>query len=66
MSPSPYYGGLHLREPTNKAERRLLRDMQDAVNARSSAMVQLVRINRKVAKAEQGLRQAGMVTGGGS
>lgn len=57
---------VHLRPPTNKAERRLIRDIQRAIKARDTVMEQLVRVNRAVATAERGLRLAGMITGGGS
>lgn len=55
---------VHLRPPTNKAERRLIRDIQLAIKARNTVMEQLVRVNRAVAKAERGLRLAGMIADG--
>lgn len=64
--PAPNEGTLHLRAPINKAERRLARDIEKAIKARNTIIEQLARANRAVAKAEVGLRQAGMITGGGS
>ncbi len=64
--PAPNEGTLHLREPVNKAERRLARDIQKAIGARNTIIGQLARANRVIAKIEVGLRQAGMITGGGS
>lgn len=62
-SPPPEGTQIHLREPTSKAERRLIRDIQAGVKARDAAMGQLARANRRIATAERGLRQAGMVVG---
>ncbi len=59
---APAGNQLHLRAPKNKGERRLVRDIQAGINARNAAMGQLARANRKIAKAERALRQAGMVT----
>lgn len=66
IEPPPNEGTLHLREPVNKAERRLARDIQKAIEARNTIIGQLARANRVIAKIEVGLRQAGMITGGGS
>ena len=64
-APPPSEGNqLHLRQPKNKAERRLVADIQAGVNARNAAMGQLARANRKVAKAHRALQQAGMILDG--
>ncbi len=62
--PAPSQGNsIHLRRPTNGGERRLIADIQAAVKSRNDAMMKLARANRRVATAERGLRDAGMITG---